>query len=123
MAQLKDTTVDGILAVNGVSVNDALIFDDILSKCVFSDASATVDCKASSNEVIISYMGASVEHYEGQALINLPAGFRPDTSRYFTDMIGSVPIILRAYPDGDIAIWYASSYPTGRVYFSCVIAI
>lgn len=27
MAQLKDTTIDGILAVNGVSVNDSLIIE------------------------------------------------------------------------------------------------
>ena len=68
--------------------------------------------------VCITFQGESIARAEGQLLFTLPATCRPAIAQFVIGYLVGVPVLLQIQTNGRVIIFFALSYPAGRVYFS-----
>jgi hypothetical protein len=72
-----------------------------------------------SNITTISFRGTSRSHAENEVLFTLAQSLRPRLDVYITGIVGTVVCVLRITAStGECSLYYAPSYPSGRIYFS-----
>lgn len=94
---------------------------DITSQITFNNASI-VTARRNGNIINISYQGNNIAHSDGEVIATFPDGLLPSSTHWCIGSISGVPTVLRIRPVG-IDIWYAPSYPSGRLYFEATYVL
>ena len=72
-----------------------------------------------SDMTVISFRGSNRTHTENEELFTLVENLRPRVDTYVVGMVGTTVCVLKITAStGKCTLYYASSYPTGRIYFS-----
>ena len=67
----------------------------------------------------ISFRGSNRTHTENEELFTLVEKIRPRIDTYVVGIVGTVVCVLKITAStGKCTLYYASSYPAGRIYFS-----
>ena len=88
---------------------------DITSQITFNNVTLAT-ARRNGNIINISYQGNSIDHSEGDVVATFPPGLQSSSIHWCIGYIKGVQTVLRINP-GNIVIWDAQSYPSGRLYF------
>lgn len=72
-----------------------------------------------SNITNISFRGTTRSHAENEVILTLAESIRPIQDTYVVGMLKAVVCVLKiSASTGQCTLYHASSYPSGRIYFS-----
>lgn len=69
------------------------------------DTEAVCSFERTGKNVLITFRGSGRSHAENEVFLQIPEGYRSDTTKYYAGVIGSTGTIIQMQTNGNVIIW------------------